>query len=283
LRLFRAVLAFILTLLLFWISPQLQPNEENQFLDATVQDFLVDHGALTRFYGPGCPELTAHITTPIDTSRFSLQACYQTTDMVEIVRKRMTLAPATLDLYAVSLPCLQKGESYHYHLELHDSVGTLLARLPEIEAGQLTLLFLGQVPVWLLTAHLAFLFLGAMFAWLALFDAVWMRTAKIRLKKLYQKALTATFFLLVGGCITGAVVSHSIRGFFWSGWPFGNDLSQTLWALTVGYWIVLTLLLKGTIFGFKPKKNLVSAGGATVLTLLGVFLIVIVYVTRIEF
>ena len=46
------------------------------------------------------------------------------------------------------------------------------------------------------------------------------------------------------------------------------------------YWLALPVLFKGTLFRFKPEKNIVSASGAVVLTLTGVLFMIVVYLTQ---
>lgn len=282
-RLIRVLIAFLLTLILFWVSPPFAPdNSDNRFLEAVTRDFLVDHTVLSRFSGEGSPRLTARVTTPLDTSSFKLLVYCCQHDSTGAVGKIMPRMPGTYDLHALELPALDKGEVYRYHLELHDSTGALLARLPEKPGQEIELRFLGRAAVWLQIAHLTFLFLAAIFAFLALFDTALPRGEDVRLRKLSQKVLAAGFFLLAGGMIFQAALTLSQRGRIWDGWPLGQDLTQFLWALTAIYWIFLTFVFKGTIFGARSQNNLVPAGGAVLLTLLGVLLVVTAYLVGVN-
>ena len=282
-RFIRVILAFLLTLLLFWLSPGLlENNNQVEFLDATAQNLLVDHTVLCHHSGADDPELSARVTTPLDTSAFRLLVYYSSSDSVARGVKLMSRQEGTLDLHTVTIPHLDISRYYVYHLELRDSADQLLIRLPEREGEEINLLFLGKTPTWLRVLYISSLSLATMLAWLALFDAVWLRSARIRLKKLSQKALVATIFLAIGGIITTAAISKSVYGFFWAGWPFGDYLPHTLWEITVFYWILLTSLFRGTIFGFRAQREIVSAGGATMLTLMGMILLVAVYLVGID-
>jgi hypothetical protein len=81
----------------------------------------------------------------------------------------------------------------------------------------------------------------------------------------------------VGAIVVGCVVSQSRYGYFWGGWPVDSNRSQTMIESLLLYWLALTILFKGTIFRFRPEKNIVSAGSAAVLTLLGVLFMITVY------
>ncbi len=282
-RLIRVLLAILLTLGLFWASPRLgHVNSENNFLESTVRDFLVDHVAVTQFSGKGEPQLSVRVTTPVDTGAFHLLLHYQQGDTGAFQQQPIRHVSGTLDLFSVRLPDLPRGSEYHYFIVLQDSSGQTLARLPEKEESSITMRFLGTVPVWLIVVHVTLLFLAALFAFLALIDTAWPRQEDVKLRRLSQKVLTSTVFMILGGLISSAAISKIRNGVLWAGWPFGHDLSQTFWAIVLIYWIFLTLVFKGTIFGLRSKKNLIPTGGAVLLTLLGVILMVATYLMGIN-
>jgi hypothetical protein len=283
LRLIRVLLAILLTLALFWASPRLgHVDSENNFLEATTRDFLVDHVALTQFSGKGEPQLSVRVTTPADTSAFHLLLYYQSGDTGSFQQQRIPHVTGTLDLFSVRLPALSRGSLYHYYILLQDSTDQTLARLPEKQDGSITMRFLGTVPLWLIVVHVALLFLAALFAILALIDTTWPREEDVKLKRLSQKVLTSTIFIVFGGLISSAAISKIRNDVLWAGWPFGHDLSQSFWTIVLLYWIFLTLVFKGTIFGLRSKKNLIPTGGAVLLTLLGVILMVATYLMGIN-
>lgn len=282
-RLIRVLLAILLTLALFWASPRLgQVNPETNFLESTIRDFLVDHVAVTQFNGDGEPQLSVRVTTPADTNAFHLVIRYQSGDTGSFQQQRIPPVTGTLDLFSVHLPALPRGSDYHYYILLQDSTGQTMTRLPEKEDSRITMRFLGTVPVWLIVVHITLLFLAALFAFLALIDTAWPREEDVKLRKLSQKILTSTAFLVLGGLISSAAISETKSGVLWAGWPFGHDLSQTFWTIVLIYWIFLTLVFKGTIFGLRSKKNLMPTGGAVLLTLLGVILMVATYLMGIN-
>ena len=241
-RLIRVLLAFLLTLALFWVSPPLAPPEsQGRFLESVTRQFLLDHVAVTRHQEISDPRLQVRVTTPVDTSDFRLMVhCCRDDDSSGSRSKLMPRVPGTFDLYAANLPAQEPGAQYRYHIELQDQSGKMLARLPEDTTEFITLQFLGQVPVWLLAVHIASLFFAAMFACLALIDTAWSRREDLKLRKLSQKVLTATALRLLGGFVTSAAVSQARRGLLWAGWPRGQDPAQTFWSAVILYWIVLT-------------------------------------------
>jgi hypothetical protein len=280
LRVIRLVLAFLLTLLLFWIVPPAGSRDNaDSFYEVSLPNLSVDHLADTRWSKGGNPELTATVTTSLSPDDYQLMVRYRTDSVGTWQGAVMRPQEGSLDRYTAELPRLTWGRSYSYHIQLLDGDGEPLARLPEATERDITLRFLGRVPDWLSIGHTLILFLTIMAAWLTLFDAVWLRSRNLRLGDLLPKVIAVSVFL-VAGVVSSALINHNLHGAVWQGWPFGLHLAESLRELTTMYWIGLTLLLIVSILSGKTSRRLVSAGGTSILALTGLILVIAVHLTE---
>lgn len=121
------------------------------------------------------------------------------------------------------LPHQPPAGKLEYHLELR--AGGNLIDLGDAE--NVVIRFKADVPAWALIPHVLMMVLTVIFS---------MATILFALAKLPQY-ITYTgitiIFLLIGGFILGPVVQKFSFGQFWTGWPFGDDLTdnKTLFAL----------------------------------------------------
>ncbi len=277
----KVFLAFLFTLLLFWITPRFtQQSQERDYFDASAERFLIDHDAVRRYSVDDDPQVTAWVTTPADTASYSLRLLYryeQDTNYIVSVMKRVA---GSYDLHSTTIPHLFKGQAYYYHLELTTSDGRPIMRIPAEPGREIRLYFEGAPGLLLWGLHVALMYLAAIYGFLSFFDAITLHRGERKLGKLSHKVFMAAFFLLFGGLVAGALVSRSRFGYFWGGWPIGANQAHSMIEILIIYWLALPVLFKGTLFRFKPEKNIVSAGGAVVLTLIGVLFMIAVYLTQ---
>jgi hypothetical protein len=120
--------------------------------------------------------------------------------------------------------------------------------------------FKGHVPDYVLLPHILIMFLAMLFSTRAGIEAL---DPKSNPRKL---VLWTTGLLFVGGIILGPLVQHFAFGSFWTGIPFGTDLTdnKTLIAM-IGWIIALIMGRKG-----KPARGWVLGASAL---LLAVYLI----------
>lgn len=187
--------------------------------------------------------------------------------------------PGTLDRYVAVVPRLVQGDDYEYFILLRSIDGPLQLRLPADSSESIRLAFEGKPDLVVWALHIALMYFAALYAFLALFNSLALRISELNLRKLSRKVFVTGLLMLIGSLFAGSLVSLSRFGYLWGGWPFGNDRAQTFIGLLILYWLGLTVIFRGTIFGYKPEKNLVSNTGALVLTLLGVLFMIIVYLT----
>ena len=131
------------------------------------------------------------------------------------------------------LPAQPAAGKLEYYVVLESAEGTV--RIPDEDA--LIIRFKDPVPIWFLVPHIIFMFIALL---------VGVRTAlgaafyPVGVKKL---ALTTLGLMTVGGMILGPIVQKYAFGAFWTGWPYGYDLTDNktllMWIVWVGVAVVL--------------------------------------------
>lgn len=120
--------------------------------------------------------------------------------------------------------------------------------------------FRGDVPAWALVLHIIVIFSAMMFSAKACADA-FLNGSNI---KLYSLLTVITLF--IGGFIFGPIVQKYSFDAFWTGWPFGHDLTDNKTAFALIVWAVGYYRIAR---GGNAKLWAAVAG----LTLLAVFLV----------
>jgi hypothetical protein len=92
--------------------------------------------------------------------------------------------------------------------------------------------FTGEVPSLVLGSHIIIMFLAMFFSSWAGLEAVFKKD------RMYKLALWTTGLLFLGGMILGPVVQRYAFGEFWTGVPFGFDLTDNKTLVTMLFWIV---------------------------------------------
>ena len=274
----RTFFAFILALLLFAIAPRINKDSINAgYYENAAGGFVVDHTSIGKYSRSADPILEVWVAPPSDSVTFALTVEFRRQSEGDFTSAAMNKNPETLDRYFVQLPRLGRGEYYEYFFELTAGDGSQVLRLPQDENARIMLLFEGRPSLVVWAAHVGVMFIAAMFAFQALFSVFGLRAYEKNLKRLSRKVFITGVLMLLGTALIGSLVSHTRFGYYWGGWPFGDNRTQTYMELLILYWLGLTMLFRGTIFGFKPEKNFVSVPGAIVLTLVGVLFMIVVY------
>jgi hypothetical protein len=114
--------------------------------------------------------------------------------------------------------------------------------------------FKGDVPAWVLLPHIAAMFFGMMFATRAAMAALFggdTRTA----------AFLAFGLLVFGGLVLGPVVQKLAFGEYWTGVPFGFDLTDNKTLIAAVAWALAMIQLRG------GRQGRVAVVLATVVTM----------------
>lgn len=90
--------------------------------------------------------------------------------------------------------------------------------------------FRGAVPAWVLVTHILFIFAGMFLSTRTGFEAL------RKGRPTFGLTLWAFACLVIGGLIFGPIVQKYAFGAYWTGWPFGHDLTDNKIAVVVFFW-----------------------------------------------
>jgi len=155
-----------------------------------------------------------------------------------------------------SLPHQPPAGKLVYHIILQQEEKVVV--LPE--KGEVTIRFKGDVPIYFLIPHIIFIF-GAMLlstrTGLEYFSAKGGYASGVNEGKKFKPLTILTFiFIIIGGFILGPIIQYYAFGAFWTGFPFGHDLTDN--KILVGFigWLLALIAL----YKFKyPKRWIVFA------------------------
>jgi hypothetical protein len=96
----------------------------------------------------------------------------------------------------------------------------------------------GAVPDIVIIPHVIFIFLAMFFAVITALEAIFKR------KNVYLFTWLTVIFFLVSGIILGPLMQEYAFGALWTGWPFGNDLTDNKTLVSLIIWIIALLVLR---------------------------------------
>lgn len=132
-----------------------------------------------------------------------------------------------LVFYMPKQPAAGKME-YRIRLSTGSDVAAIL------DAGEdkpVVMRFKGPVPAYILIPHILFMFLGLLFSTRTAIEAL------IKGARTYRLAMWTLFLLIPGGLILGPIVQKYAFGAYWTGWPFGHDLTDNKTLVMVLVWV----------------------------------------------
>lgn len=130
------------------------------------------------------------------------------------------------------LPRQPPAGKLEYHVNVRKN-GT------EIDLGleeNIVVRFKGSVPNWALIPHVLFMFLAMLWS-----NATGLQAAA-NIKSYRRNAVVTFILLVIGGLILGPIVQKYAFGAYWTGWPFGEDLTDNKVLASVIIWIAAILL-----------------------------------------
>ncbi len=134
----------------------------------------------------------------------------------------------------VDLPHQPPAGKLEYHLNLNYLGEPVETNLEE----NVVVRFKGEVPAWALIPHIFFMFFAMLWSNATGIQAV----ANIQAYK--RNAVITLILLVVGGLILGPIVQKYAFGAYWTGWPFGEDLTDNKVLLSVVVWVAAIMLNK---------------------------------------
>jgi hypothetical protein len=89
--------------------------------------------------------------------------------------------------------------------------------------------FRGDVPAWAMIPHILLMFAAMLMSTRAGLGALFK-------EKTYTMTLWTLILLVFGGLVFGPIVQKYAFGDYWTGWPFGTDLTDNKTAIMVLFW-----------------------------------------------
>lgn len=132
-----------------------------------------------------------------------------------------------------ALPVLPAAGKVEYKVSLFkDGVEFKLSENPVV------LRYKGEVPLPVLIPHIFFMFLAMLFAWRAGLEALFKGDNNL----FFTKIVLIT--LGIGGLILGPIVQKYAFDAYWTGWPFGTDLTDNKTLATFIFWLIAWFRLR---------------------------------------
>jgi hypothetical protein len=146
------------------------------------------------------------------------------------------------DLLVGLLPAQPPAGKLEYYVQIQAADGS--TRVPSDQADNVIIRFKGPVPAGVLLPHVLFMFFSMLIGMRAALGAIFAPETTRRY------AWIALIGISVGGMILGPIVQKFAFGAFWTGFPFGYDLTDNK---TLIMWVVW--LVACVIVGRKPRKD----------------------------
>ena len=96
--------------------------------------------------------------------------------------------------------------------------------------------FKGGVPAWVLIPHILFIFTAQLLSLIAGFYAIF------RLSRYKLYGILTVILLFAGGFVLGPVIQKFAFGAYWTGFPFGQDLTDNKVLVAMIFWILAVLM-----------------------------------------
>jgi hypothetical protein len=130
------------------------------------------------------------------------------------------------------LPQQPPAGKLEYHLDLRRNDTKIDLGLEE----NIVIRFKGSVPNWALVPHVLLMFLAMLWS-----NATGLQAAS-NIKSYRRNATVTVIFFVIGGLILGPIVQKYAFGAYWTGWPFGEDLTDNKVLASVIIWIAAIFL-----------------------------------------
>ena len=130
------------------------------------------------------------------------------------------------------LPHQPPAGKLEYHVNLQENDRDIDLGLDE----NIVVRFKGDVPAWALIPHVFFMFLAMLWS-----NATGIQAAA-KIDSYRRNALITVILFVIGGLIFGPIVQKYAFGAYWTGWPFGEDLTDNKVLVSVIIWIAALLM-----------------------------------------
>ncbi len=132
------------------------------------------------------------------------------------------------DTLKVLLPSQPNAGKLEYSLELFNEDQSIVFKQEE----NTVIRYRGSVPAWVMIPHVLLIFLAMLWSNATGILAVW------KIPSYKKHSIITLVLLVVAGLIFGPIMQKYAFGEFWTGWPFGGDLTDTKMMVSVIFWIL---------------------------------------------
>ena len=115
--------------------------------------------------------------------------------------------------------------------------------------------FTGDVPPLVMIPHILLMFLAMLFSSRTGIEAL------IKGKNTFKYTIITLVTLFIGGIILGPVVQKYAFGAYWTGWPFGKDLTDNKTLIAFIFWAIAAFVL----YRNKAKRTMVVVAAVALL------------------
>ncbi len=185
-------------------------------------------------------------------------------DAPESLKGKIIYRPYPTDQVWIETDFIRENKSLKAQIPNQPAAGKLQYYLILEEAGKtikvadnqpVVIRFKGDVPAGFMIPHILFMFIAMLFANLTGIMVIFK-------DKRYKKYLNLAFFsLLIGGMILGPIIQKYAFGHFWTGFPFGYDLTDNKTLISVVFFAI-------AFFGNLKKERAWMALVAVIILLL---------------
>jgi hypothetical protein len=159
------------------------------------------------------------------------------------------------DKLIMDIPRQPMAGKVEYQITLTD--GTEIIKLTE---EPVIMRYKGVVPDFVLIPHILFMFLAMLFSTRAGIEAIFKGPA------LKNHTLWTLIFFLAGGLVLGPIVQKYAFDAYWTGWPWGTDLTDNKTIVAFLFWVLAFVMLR------KNAKKVIYPIIASIV-LMGIYMI----------
>jgi hypothetical protein len=141
-------------------------------------------------------------------------------------------------------PMVRQGEDLTARLPQLDAAGKVMYQVTLTSGEQRQVLnerpailrYKGFVPGFILIPHIIFIFLAMLFSSVTGLEAIF------KGKNTYLYTWCTVITLLLGGLIFGPIVQKYSFDAYWTGWPFGHDLTDNKSLVAFIFWVIALIV-----------------------------------------
>lgn len=271
----RILIAFIFTLVLLGFARRVTMVRS---VHKTVEKngIIIDHYTVPKKEGEGDAQI------PVKVMGANEVKLFYKIEKGEFQSVNMTPKEGDGNVFVASIPHHKKGTKAWYYIEAQKQIdGTkLTVSLPDRNSTNfdpILLKFEGAVPPFIIFSHVFSNFAAIFFSVLAVWKAVDLKKGRSTLKKSVVFSLLTFVFLFLGFFVIGCALNYFAFGALWEAFPFGRDVTDSKSQIVLLFWLATLFLVKGTIFGKNPSKNLVSEKTYSTMVIISFVVTVIMY------